>query len=321
MSKLDRNLRANEKVLWRGKPARKAFLLRSLGGIPFGVIFLSIFFMWVAGTPFVSDLPIELALMLAGWGFGVIVVPPLWQLKNFPNTDYVITDQRLIIQTWALRQKVWWAYFSEIKEIGVKTGLVDKLLGTGTVYPLTPSHPFAPGMRFSYTKGNPFRVHKLPNPATGEYEEFSEMQIWRKTSFHPCLQALNEPYEVQKLLQEAIENAQNPKSQTAPPRLSFDQSPIKVPQVNPSKERYGTKQKIALVLGASLLLLGMLVFAYGYFTHCTPYVSYDNGYTYIDYVAIFGFAFGGTGALVLFAVFYRRFDKWAREHGAIVGSS
>jgi hypothetical protein len=212
LSKLDRNLRANEKVLWRGKPARRAFLLRSLGGIPFGGIFLSIFFMWVAGAPFMSDLPIELALMLAGWGFGLIVVPPIWQLKNFPNTEYVITDQRLIIQTWALRQKVWWAYFSEIKEIGVKTGLVDKLLGTGTVYPVTPSYPFAPGMRFIYTEGDPFRVHKLPNPATGEYEEFSEMQIWRKTSFRPSLQALNAPYEVQKQLQEAIENAQEPRA-------------------------------------------------------------------------------------------------------------
>jgi len=323
LSKLDRKFRANEKVLWRGKPARKAFFLPSLGGIPFGVIFLSIFFMWVAGAPFMSDLPIELALMLAGWGFGVIVVPPIWQLKNFQNTEYVITNQRLIIQTWALRPKLWWAYFSEIKEIGVKMGLVDKLLGTGTVYPITPSYPFAPGMRFRYTKGSPFRVHKLPNPATGEYEEFSEMQIWRKTSFRPCLQALNEPYEVQKLLQKATENAQNPKSQTAPSRVNFDQSPtnVQVPHVNPSQKRYGKKQKIALVLGASLLLLGILVFTYGYFTHYTPYFSYNNGYTYIDYVALFGIAFGGTGALILFFVFYRRFDKWAREHGAIVGSS
>ena len=75
------------------------------------------------------------------------------------------------------------------------------------------------------------------------------------------------------------------------------------------------------MFGVLLLLLAVLVFSYGYFTNYTPYVSYDNGYTYIDYVAIFGFAFGGTGALLLFAVFSRRFGKWAREHGAIVRGS
>jgi hypothetical protein len=123
----------------------------------------------------------------------------------------VITDKRLIIQTWALRQKMWWVYLSEIKGIGVRMGLVDKLLGTGTVYPITPSYPFAPGMRFKYTEGSPFRVHKMYNPATGDYEEISEMQIWRNTSFRPCLQALNEPYEVQRLLQKATENSQKPK--------------------------------------------------------------------------------------------------------------
>ena len=214
MPRLDNILSVNEKVLWRGKPARKAFLLRSLGGIPFGVIFLAIFSIWVTGAPLMVDLPIELALMLAGWGFGVIVVPPIWQLENLQNTDYIITDRRLIIQTWALSRKMWSARFSEVKEIGVKVGLADRLFGTGTVYPVTSSYPFAPGMRFSYTEGDPFRVHKLPNPVTGECEEFSEMQIWRKVTFRPSLQALNEPYEVQKLLQKAIENAQEPKSQT-----------------------------------------------------------------------------------------------------------
>jgi hypothetical protein len=76
-----------------------------------------------------------------------------------------------------------------------------------------------------------------------------------------------------------------------------------------------------LVLGALLLLLGVLVFSYGYFANYTPYVGYENGYTYIDYVAVVGFGFGGTGALILFAVFSRRFAEWAREHGAIVRGS
>jgi hypothetical protein len=265
-------------------------------------------------------LPIELALLLVGWGFGVIFVPPIWQLKSNRNTDYIITDKRLIILTWFLKQRVWWATFSQIKEVGVKIGLVDKLLGTGTVYPITSSYPFPPGMRFSYTKRNPFLVHKLPNPSTRESEDFSEMQIWQKTSFAPFLQALSEPYEVQKLLQKMMENAQTLKSQAEISGSNFNQPPNSKQflHVSSSHERLGVKQKIALVTGASLLLSGVLIFAYGYFTNYTPYVSYENGYTYIDYVAVFGFAFGGTGALILSFVLFRRFGKWAREHGAIV---
>jgi hypothetical protein len=124
----------------------------------------------------------------------------------------MITDKRLIIQTWAIKLNTWLADFGEIKEVGVKIGLVDKLLGTGTVYPITAGYPFPPGTRFSYTRRSPGRVHKMYNPATGSYEEFSEMQIWQKTYSRPCLHALREPYEVQKLLQKTIENARQLKS-------------------------------------------------------------------------------------------------------------
>lgn len=320
---MEGNLWANEKVLWRGKPLKKALLLRSLGGIPFGLVFLVIFFMWATKVPFMIGLPIELALLLAGWGFGVVLVPPIWQLKSFRNTDYLITDKRLIILTWVLKQRVWWATFSQIKEVGVKIGLVDKVLGTGTVYPITSSYPFPPGMRFSYIQRNPFLVHKLPNPATGEDEEFSEMQIWQKTSFAPFLQALSEPYEVQKLLLKMVEHAQTLKSQNEISKSNLNQprNSKQFPTVSSSEERLGVKQKIALATGASLLLLGVLIFAYGYFTNHTPYVSHENGYTYIDYVAVFGFAFGGTGGLILSFVLFRRFARWSREHGAIVRGS
>lgn len=316
-------MEASEKVLWSDKPAKKAFILPALGGIPFGLIFLSIFLLWLVGLPIMHDpsnpLPIELAYMAAGWGLGLIIVPPLWQVMKYPNTEYLITDQRLIIQTWAFKQKVWWAYFREIKEIGVRKGLVDKWLGTGTVYLITPSHPFAPGMRFTYTEGSPFRVHKLHNPATGDYEEFTEMEIWRKTSWRPCLQALSEPFEVQKLLQREIDNVQRTESQTVTPRLNSDQlsTDVQFQQLDSSQKKGGMKQKIALSLGTLLLLSGFSVYAYVYFTRYIPW-PVSNEYTYIDYFALFGFAFGWIGVVILFFVLLRQFIEWARKHGAIV---
>ncbi len=264
-----------------------------------------------------SDMPIQLAVMLAGWGFGVILVPPIFQLMRFPYMEYAITNQRLIIQTWALKRKTWSANFRDIKEVVVKKGIADKWLETGTIYPITSSYPFSPGMRFNYTEGAPFRVHRLLNPATGEYEEFSEMQIWRKTSFCPRLQSLKEPFEAQKLLQEAIENAREPNSQKSS-ELDFDQHrpQMQVPPENLSKEGYSKKQKIALAIGASLLFMGGLLFVVDYFTYI-PYVSYDSGHTYVDY-PLFGFILGFLGILIFFAVLSPRFERWASEHGAIL---
>ena len=152
MSDFSGVLGANEKVLWSGRPAKKAFILPALGGIPFGSVFLTFFFVWLSGVPFMATLPIELAVMLAVWGFGLIVVPPLWQLMKYPNMEYVFTDRRLIIRRWALGKRVWSVDRSEIKDFGAKFGLVDKFFGTGTVYPITPSYPFAPRRWFPYTR-------------------------------------------------------------------------------------------------------------------------------------------------------------------------
>ncbi len=41
MSKLDRLLNANEKILWSSRPVMKAFVLPALASIPFGLFFLA----------------------------------------------------------------------------------------------------------------------------------------------------------------------------------------------------------------------------------------------------------------------------------------
>jgi hypothetical protein len=78
------------------------------------------------------------------------------------------------------------------------------------------------------------------------------------------------------------------------------------------------KQKVVLLLGFILWIVGLSIFACGYLTNYAPYVNSDNGqYTYIDYVALFGYGFGGLGVLILLSVFLPRFRSWAKEHGAI----
>lgn len=183
MSKLDKHLRANEKVLWSGKPVKKAFILPALGSIPFGLFFLGffIFWMWGAASAGALDFFTLFGLPFLLIGFGITIGPSVWQLMKYRNTEYMITNQRVITQTGAIGLDTRFVDFDKIQEVYVQVGLMDKLFGTGTVYALTAGFTgFVPTGRYGY----------------------GGMQGLR-----PNLSALKEPYEVQKLLQEAIANA------------------------------------------------------------------------------------------------------------------
>lgn len=75
---------------------------------------------------------------------------------------------------------------------------------------------------------------------------------------------------------------------------------------------------LGVTIGFSLVIAAVLVFAYGYLTNYAPSVSYENGYTYIDYVPLSGYSLIINGFAALFFSIVRPLSKWAREHGAIV---
>ena len=183
LSAIDGLLDENEKVLWRSKPVKKAFILPGLASIPFGFIFLafSIFWMWGAvstGAPgFFTLFGLPFVLIGLGLTFG----PSLWQFLRFRNTEYVITNKRIITQTGAIGLDTRFVDFEKIQEVYVKIGIIDRLFGTGSVYAMTAGFSgFSPQAGFRYG---------------GFYGS------------RPSLAALKEPYRVQKLLQDAIEKS------------------------------------------------------------------------------------------------------------------
>jgi len=177
-STLSQHIRAGEKVLWSGRPVKMPFIVPSLATIPFGLFFVgfSIFWMWEATSagapePFaLFGLPFVLA------GLGLTVGPSIWQLMRYKNTEYVITDQRIITQTGAIGLDTRFVDLDKIQEVYVKVGFIDKMFGTGTVYAITAGFVYVDTARGA-------------------------------ASMRPSLAALKEPYEVHKLLQEAIEEA------------------------------------------------------------------------------------------------------------------
>ncbi len=184
LSKLERLLNPDERTLWNGKPVKKAFVLPALGSIPFGLFFIAFFILFFWGTAFTAAPP-PFAIFASVFmliGVGITVGPLLWQLLRYRNTEYMITDRRIITQTGAIGLDTRFVDFDKIQEIYVKVGVFDRLFGTGSVYAMTAgSVGFGPTMgSYGYGFGSSYL-------------------------FRPSLAALKEPYQVQQLLQKAVE--------------------------------------------------------------------------------------------------------------------
>lgn len=170
-SQLNRLLEAGEKVLWSGKPVKVPFMFPGLRIIPFGLFFMgfSIIWMWVASqAPGFFWL---FGLIFFFIGFAVSFGAPIRQLMAYKNTEYMITNRRIITQTGAIGLETRFLDLDKIQEVYVQISFLDRMFGTGTLFAVTA------GYIYSDRYG---------------------------ASMRPSFAALKEPYEVQKILQEAI---------------------------------------------------------------------------------------------------------------------
>ena len=199
MFKLDDILNPFEKVIWRGKPKKIAYILPAFGFILFALVFASAF-SYIVYTANPSEifwiLPIVVGLVL---GF----IPAVWQSKKLPSVEYMITNQRLLIKSGTTKEDVWFTDLSRIKESITKIGLADRMLGTGKLYPITPEYPYAPKMRH-YSRRGMDRLQKVYNVIEGKDEMVSETILYSKSVSHPHFEGVKEPCDVQNLLKEAI---------------------------------------------------------------------------------------------------------------------
>lgn len=205
MSAFKNILDPNEQVLWSAKPDKKSFMLPAFGGIPFALLFLAVFILILNfGSPTTMGFGYFFMLaILLGFIVFLIFVPPYWQYKKLAHVGYMITNQRLIVKTGIYDYEAWFVNLEKIKDVLVKIGFVDRLFGTGKLYPITPEYPYEPKM-YGYTEGGMNRLRKVFNIAKQEYEEITEMELYKKTQHHPHLEGLKEPYALQKFLREVI---------------------------------------------------------------------------------------------------------------------
>ena len=126
-----------EQILWQAKPKRNAFVVNKvLTMMPFALIWL-IFDGFILGQMLsVGD---GLFFLIP---FMVLHLMPVWiwlgnmvtANRRWKNTVYYVTDRRILIQTGFIDRDLQTVYYKDIRNVDLRIGLVDKMLGVGDVY-------------------------------------------------------------------------------------------------------------------------------------------------------------------------------------------
>ena len=161
-------LRKGEKVIWIGKPLKASFMMKGIVSSALGLIWLSFslfamyVYLWAStlqGFEMIVLLVLSLFVLI---GVGLTVGPVLWQVMCYKNTNYVITNQRLITQTGAVGVDTRFIELDNIQEVYINVSFVDKIFGTGSLVVMTAGFSFLGGM-FPIMMGlkEPYRIQKL----------------------------------------------------------------------------------------------------------------------------------------------------------------
>jgi membrane protein YdbS with pleckstrin-like domain len=184
-------LRADEKVVWRGKPVIVPFIVSVNAGIFLLYVFL---FILLTVSHYFSGAP----LFFVAFAFLIILAgtvgtlgQPIRQLVRYRNTEYVVTDQRIIIQSGAIGLDTRFIDLEKVQEVYVRVGFIDKRFGTGSVF-----------------------VSTAGQVDTGKYGPWGWSYGWGGPQARPDLGSLRNPYVVQKLLQEALAKAKSTRPQS-----------------------------------------------------------------------------------------------------------
>lgn len=137
---LESPLIEGEKVLWSAKPKKTAFIINKvLVMFPFALIWLLFDSMFI--IPILKSGQIKEMLFFIVPFFAIHLMPVwIWIIncitanRKWKNTKYYVTDKRIIIQTGIIGANYETIYYKDIKNINLRIGIIDKILGVGDIY-------------------------------------------------------------------------------------------------------------------------------------------------------------------------------------------
>lgn len=129
-------LAAGETILWRGKPKKSAFIAsRSLTMLPIAVIWLILDLGFIGGSLLSGEMlwfiiPFFALHLMPVW---IWLGSTLTAGKRWKNTQYYVTNKRIIMQGGFLAVNEKSLFYKDIRNAQLQIGLIDKFSGTGSV--------------------------------------------------------------------------------------------------------------------------------------------------------------------------------------------
>lgn len=142
-SDLELMIGKGEKILWRGKPNKRGFILEGIFNImlPLAIAWALIDSMCIASIIgevassqasifIIAPLAFILVHMLPVWIYlsGVIFV-----FRRYKHTEYIITDKCVYISGGLFSYICYMKPFTELSKISIYRGIIDQLIGVGDV--------------------------------------------------------------------------------------------------------------------------------------------------------------------------------------------
>ena len=133
-------LMPNESVLWQGVPKKSAYIINaSLKMLPIALIWLffdGFFIINILAGGFSGGMNLFLI------PFFLIHLFPVWiwlgstltASTRWKNTQYAVTDKRILIRNGLIGYDYKSIYYTEISNVNLRVGMIDKMLGVGDIY-------------------------------------------------------------------------------------------------------------------------------------------------------------------------------------------
>ena len=139
-SDLSNPLVEGETLIWSAKPKKGAFIINKvLTMMPFALLWLGFDSAFL--IPMIASGQITKILFFVVPFFALHLMPVWIWLGNvitagqrWKNTKYYVTDKRIILQTGLVDMNYQTIYYKDIKNVNLKIGMIDKLLGVGDIY-------------------------------------------------------------------------------------------------------------------------------------------------------------------------------------------
>lgn len=141
---LESLLTDGEQLLWKGKPKKSAYILNSiLRMLPIALIWLLI-----DGAMIGCMIGFGIFKELPPWAVVIIVIFLLFHLfpvwlwinniitanRQHKHLEYIFTNQRIIIKSGIIGININNIYYSDIENINLRIGIIDKMLKVGDIY-------------------------------------------------------------------------------------------------------------------------------------------------------------------------------------------